>query len=170
MAADAPELAAENAEGNAVAPTEAPGALLQVADASSLPTIAPPDVSEAPTPIEAPVSLAIAVAAEAPAVVPVRAVEEIVVPPVTVDEVTSLPLASPPTPVTEVTPVPVVAAQASLFDVAASLESVGLQLVQTRGDVARPERNDVTPRLGRKPKAPMVIPAEPLQMVETRNN
>jgi ribonuclease E len=54
-------------------------------------------------------------------------------------------------------------------DLSASLQQAGLQMVETSNAVAVPAAPSVTQPLGRKPKPTVVIPAEPLQMVETQH-
>jgi hypothetical protein len=93
--------------------------------------------------------------------------------------VVAAPIAAAIAPVAPVAPivVPAIAptvpsvpvAQASLFEIAGTLNQVGLELVQTRSDVPRAAIEAPEPQLGRKPKASVIIASEPLQMVETRN-
>jgi hypothetical protein len=76
--------------------------------------------------------------------------------------------------ITEAAPIVVAPApkvEAAPLDLTASLESAGLVMVQTSStSKSLPPIVEEAPRLGRKPKAPVVIANEPLQMVETRNN
>jgi ribonuclease E len=70
-----------------------------------------------------------------------------------------------PEPVVQAPVVPVV-------DVAANLEQAGLVMIETaapRGQPAAPVELP-RPQLGRKPKPPVVVASEPLQMVETRHD
>jgi ribonuclease E len=84
--------------------------------------------------------------------------------------VVSTPAPDPaPAPAIAVPPAP----QAVLepVDMAANLEQVGLVMIETAADKAQVSAPIVVPQqpLGRKPKAPVVIAEEPLQMVETKN-
>jgi fused signal recognition particle receptor len=79
-----------------------------------------------------------------------------------------------PQPVPEVViavqPEPVVPAPA--VNVTANLEQAGLVMIETaatRSQSAAPIELP-KPQLGRKPKAPVVVADEPLQMVETRHD
>ena len=58
------------------------------------------------------------------------------------------------------------------IDLSASLEQAGLIMIETSGDTAPPAAEISMPAqsLGRKPRPVAIIPSEPLQMVETRNN
>ncbi|MBA3033503.1 MAG: Rne/Rng family ribonuclease [Gammaproteobacteria bacterium] len=78
--------------------------------------------------------------------------------------------AAPEVPKT-VAPVETVAAVAPPppVDLSASLQQAGLQMVETSNAVAVPAVPSVVQPLGRKPKPAVVIPAEPLQMVETQH-
>jgi len=80
------------------------------------------------------------------------------------------PLAVIPTPTAapEPTPAPVEA----LGDLTASLEQAGLVLIETKTHHAAPvaEAGFSTQARGRKPRPPVVIPNEPLQIVETRHD
>jgi ribonuclease E len=101
-------------------------------------------------------SVAVPVVEVAPAVVAAVAIPDVA----TVATVPTV-AAEPPLPVAEATPV----------DLTATLESVGLVMVQTSssGVAASPVVATLQP-LGRKPKPAAVVANEPLQMVETRNN
>ncbi len=62
-------------------------------------------------------------------------------------------------------------ASAPAVDLAATLEQVGLVMIQTSSAATQPATSAETPiTLGRKPKVPVVIAEQPLQMVETRHN
>lgn len=65
-------------------------------------------------------------------------------------------------------PAPVI--EAAKADIGANLEQAGLVLIETAADKAKTVEPVFVPAqpLGRKPKPVMVIPDEPLQIVETR--
>ncbi|MDO9243787.1 MAG: Rne/Rng family ribonuclease [Rhodocyclaceae bacterium] len=113
--------------------------------AAAMPTPAPvTSVIEAPVPEE----LIATAPAEAPTPVLISAPAAIEVP-------TTLPAAvgMPPPPVVDLT---------------ANLQQAGLQLIETSHAAVVPVTTSEAKPLGRKPKPAMVIPAEPLQMVETQ--
>jgi hypothetical protein len=58
------------------------------------------------------------------------------------------------------------------MDLGASLQQAGLVMIETAAgnQVAAKPVSEAPPRLGRKPKAPAVIAAEPLKMVETKRD
>jgi ribonuclease E len=149
-----------------------------------------PVAAEAVVAVAEPVATHVAVALEpvtaAPAEVPV--VAPVIAAPVVVEaavaavfEVAAVveadaapvepPVASAVTPITAASgPIVVPAEPVSVEKIAASLESAGLQLVQTRNDAPRPAVVAEAPKLGRKPKAVAPVASEPLQMVETRRD
>jgi ribonuclease E len=100
------------------------------------------------------------VVARAPIVAPVVVTEPVAV---------ATAPAAPAAPIVVQTAPSAPVAQASLFEIAGTLNQVGLELVQTRSDAPRAAIETPAPQLGRKPKASVVIASEPLQMVETRN-
>jgi len=113
--------------------------------AAAMPIPAPVTaVIEAPTPAE----LLATAPAEAPAPVLISAPAVIEVP------------ATPPA--AAVTPPPPV------VDLTANLQQAGLQMIETSHAVVVPVASSEAKPLGRKPKSAVVIPAEPLQMVETQ--
>ena len=62
-------------------------------------------------------------------------------------------------------------APAPFVDLSASLEQVGLVMIQTTSGSTQPVAPTEAPiPLGRKPKAPVVVTEQPLQMVETRHD
>jgi hypothetical protein len=61
---------------------------------------------------------------------------------------------------------PVIPAE-PVVDMSAGLEKAGLQLVETVSKPSAPIQEAPAQPLGRKPKAPVIVNAEPLQMVET---
>ncbi len=164
----------ENGAANG-AETAAPMPAPEAADAA-VPALeaAPPRAMPWPTPqpmtpvapaveaaeVQAPVA-AEPVAAPAPAAV----VEPIVEPVVAAAPAPATPAA----PI--VVPAPVAQPAAAPVDLEADLQQAGLVMIETAGG-NRPAAPPVAeaPRLGRKPKAPVVIAAEPLQMVETKHD
>ena len=67
-----------------------------------------------------------------------------------------------------VAPVPPPPAELEPIDLSSELQLAGLQLVETSGSAAPVMMAASAPTLGRKPKAAVVIPNEPLQLVETQ--
>ena len=62
-------------------------------------------------------------------------------------------------------------AEAPSIDLTANLEQAGLVMIETAASTnAPPPAPSETPKLGRKPKPPVAVAAEPLQMVETRHD
>jgi hypothetical protein len=82
-------------------------------------------------------------------------------PSASIAEPDAAPMAADPAPEASPPPAPAV-------DIAASLESAGLQMVQTRFSAPPPAEDK--PVLGRKPKPVVVLADEPLQMVETQRS
>jgi ribonuclease E len=112
-------------------------------------------------------------AAPAPVVeVPAAVVAEAALPPV---EVFTAPVPTPVPVVAAAEPIvlaaePVSAPMPAPVDVSASLQQAGLVMIETSANKLPPVAFDTAPSqpLGRKPKPVQVIPDEPLQMVETR--
>jgi ribonuclease E len=92
-------------------------------------------------------------------------------------EAASLPIVVKPQPLA-VIPAPAVAPEPAptpveaLGNLTASLEQAGLVLIETKSHQAPPvaEETFSTQPRGRKPRPPVVIPTEPLQIVETRHD
>jgi len=141
------------AEQNVAAP-EAPVS----APASEAPQIAAMMHEEtlAPTPISLPVA---PLSEEIVAVQPAESAPQVTT--------TAAEPAAPVAPVVVSAPPP-----APKVDLSVSLEQAGLIMIETSGDTAPPTVEFQMPAqsLGRKPRPVAVIPNEPLQMVETRNN
>jgi ribonuclease E len=113
-----------------------------------------------PWPVPMPMPAVVAEVALAVAVEPVVVVAE-VAPVEPVPEV-AVPVVAQPEP----------AVQAPVVDVSANLEQAGLVMIETaasRIQSAAPIELP-KPQLGRKPKAPVIVAEEPLQMVETRHD
>jgi hypothetical protein len=166
-----------------------PAEATEVAIAASAPST--PDVETTtramPWPVPMPMSVATPeVAASEPAEpVAVATVEPALVVEAAPSEPTSVavevaPVAAPVVAPVVASPEPEVAVAAQApqapqppaVDLSATLEHVGLVMIETaatRTQSAAPIEI-AKPQLGRKPKAPVVIPDEPLQMVETRHD
>ncbi|MDP1524725.1 MAG: Rne/Rng family ribonuclease [Rhodocyclaceae bacterium] len=85
--------------------------------------------------------------------------------------VIEVPVAAPVETVTAPTVAPLAAVApppAEPVDLSSELQKAGLQLVETSGSTAPVMVVAPAPTLGRKPKAAVVIPDEPLQLVETQ--
>jgi len=168
----------ENAAANG-AETAAPMPAPEAADAMPALEAAPPRAMPWPTPVAAaPVVVPVAAApAPAPAAEPeVEASPVAVEEPVAVEPqaVAPAPVAAPvQAPAAEPVKAPVAApvAAAAAIDVGASLQQAGLVMIETAaGSQVAAAPVVEAPRLGRKPKAPVIIAAEPLQMVETKHD
>lgn len=124
-----------------------------------------------PMPMETPIpEVAMTVTAEPLAV----AVESapVVEAPVEPAPVVVAPVAAPTEPEVAVAVQPEPAIPVPAVDLTANLEQAGLVMIETaatRIQSAMPIE-PAKPQLGRKPKAPVVVPDEPLQMVETRHD
>jgi hypothetical protein len=75
--------------------------------------------------------------------------------------------AAEPAPV--VSPAPQIEPAAPV-DIDADLQQAGLVMIETAATSVAVPVEPLEPKLGRKPKAPMAIAEEPLQMVETRRD
>ncbi|MBI5107915.1 MAG: Rne/Rng family ribonuclease [Rhodocyclales bacterium] len=139
-----------------------------------------------PTPVQAapaptaqavpPTVVAEAIPAEEIAVPPAPTPEPVVVAPAPVAAELSPPMPVP-APAMEVAPAPVqtpdpivVPPAPEPVDLGTSLQQAGLVLIETSSATPRPELAEEAPKLGRKPRATLVVAAEPLQMVETRRD
>jgi hypothetical protein len=101
-------------------------------------------------------------------VVPETSAQEAVPAPATVPVAEVVPEAKPESVVAPIAPIAVPVPE---VDLTADLNQAGLVMIETTG--AKPAVTPVAtaaPVLGRKPKPPVVIAAEPLQMVETRHD
>jgi ribonuclease E len=145
------------AEQNIAAP-EAPVS----APASEAPQIAAMMHEETLAPVLVPTPISLPVAPLSEEIVAVQPAES--APQVTT---TAAEPAAPVAPVVVSAPPP-----APKVDLSVSLEQAGLIMIETSGDTAPPAVEFQMPAqsLGRKPRPVAVIPNEPLQMVETRNN
>ena len=179
----------ENGAANG-AETAAPMPAPEAADAMPALEAAPPRPMPWPTPVAvapaapaapavaAPVTVAPAAPAPEPVIVAAAAVEtaSVVVeepaavePQVVAEVPAPAPVPAPAAP--EAAPIPQ-PAPAPAIDVGASLQQAGLVMIETAAgaQASSATTTEAPQRLGRKPKAPVVIQAEPLQMVETKRD
>ncbi len=149
---------------------EPPQTMVELAPAPAAPASVPaPDM----LPVEPAVALpAEPVAAQLP--VSVQASLPIVFAPHPVVAVPAPPIQAAPTaevaPTAPVAPTPMAPATPPA-NLSASLEQAGLVLIETSSDIRPTIEGAATPQpLGRKPRPPVAIPDEPLQMMETRKD
>ena len=132
-------------------------------------TLAEPAVESAPAPVPLPVEEeTVEAAVSSPAAEPALAPVPVVAPPVQVEEV----VASAPEPIVTTGHVPAPASMPApvkpQVDISVALQETGLVMVETSRDKAPmsiPAEPEI--RLGRKPKATVVVSSEPLNQVET---
>jgi len=159
--------------------TEPVTAGLPVEPVSSMPAeAAVPGSPAEQTPTAAVMPVVTAESASAEAVIPTVAAASIPAEhaPAPSIEASSLPIVVKPQPLA-VIPTPAVAPEPTptpveaLGDLTASLEQAGLVLIETKTHHAPPvvEESFSTQSRGRKPRPPVVVPSEPLQIVETRH-
>jgi ribonuclease E len=134
-----------------------------------------PEAAEAPRAMPWPVPMPMPVVvpevpAEAVAAEPVAAVAEPV--PVEPAPAVAASIVSQPVPEPAVAVQPEPVGQAPAIDVSANLEQAGLVMIETVASQVQSAAPIELPKpqLGRKPKAPVIVAEEPLQMVETRRD
>jgi ribonuclease E len=132
-------------------------------------TLAEPAVESAPAPVPLPVEEeTVEAVVSSPAAEPALAPVPVVAPPVQVEEV----VASAPEPTVSTEPVPAPVSMPTpvkpQVDISVALQETGLVMVETSRDkapISIPTEPEI--RLGRKPKATVVVSSEPLNQVET---